>query len=220
MDDGLVSSAADLGKGGMHPTTTIVVFDLHDVLVRRDYAATAWKAPYVAFEYIKHPTFLWRLQSARSFEDAYQTEHSDYADGLEGVKQTTIETANCQVPMEGMAELLEELSSAGCILYLFSNIGGIVLDHLREKYPTLFQHFHGFHTPTQHNGYAKKPKPESYKSFLDLYNAERDHTVVFFDDKQANIDAANQNGFIGIQFVNAAQARAYLVSLGILPSKP
>lgn len=24
MDDGLVSSAADLGKGGMHPTTTIV----------------------------------------------------------------------------------------------------------------------------------------------------------------------------------------------------
>jgi FMN phosphatase YigB (HAD superfamily) len=196
-----------------------VAFDLHDVIVRRDYTATVWSAPYAAFEYLKHPTFLWRLQSARSFEDAYQIQHSDYSDGLEGVKRSTIDTATCQVPMEGMTELLEELASIGCILYLFSNIGGIVLESLREKYPQIFQHFHGFHTPTQHNGYAKKPSPEAFKSFLDLYNAERDHTVVFFDDKQANIDVSNKNGFIGIQFVNANQARAYLVSLGVLAAK-
>lgn len=191
---------------------------MHDVIVRRDYSATAWNAPYAAYEYLKHPTFLWRLKSARSFEDAYESEHSDYGDKLEGVKRATIDTANSQVPMEGMAELLEELASAGCILYLFSNIGGIVLDNLREKYPTLFQHFHGFHTPTQHNGYAKKPSPESYKSFLDLYNAERELTVIFFDDKLANVDAANKNGFIAEQFVSAAKARQYLVDIGLLDS--
>ena len=192
---------------------------MHDVIVRRDIAATVWSAPLVAYEYLKHPTFLWRLQYARSFEDAYNAERSDYADGLEGVKDSTINTANCQVPMEGMQELLEELSSAGCILYLFSNIGGVVLDNLRGRYPNLFQYFHGFHTPTEHNTYAKKPSTEAFKSFLDLYNAERDHTVVFFDDKLANVDAANKNGLIGIQFTSSAQARSYIVSLGLLPAK-
>ena len=104
-------------------------------------------------------------------------------------------------------------------MYLFSNIGGVVLDNLRDRYPNLFQYFHGFHTPTEHNTYAKKPSTEAFKSFLDLYNAERDHTVVFFDDKLANVDAANKNGLIGIQFTSSAQARSYIVSLGLLPAK-
>jgi FMN phosphatase YigB (HAD superfamily) len=197
-----------------------VAFDLHDVIVKRDYTATAWSAPLVAYEYLKHPTFLWRMQYARSFEDAYQTERGDYADGLEGVKESTVAAANCQVPMDGMPELLEELAAAGCILYLFSNIGGVVLDSLRLKYPSLFQHFHGFHTPSQHNNFAKKPSTEAFKSFLDLYDSEREYTVVFFDDKQANVDAANKNGLIGIQFTSSAQARAYIVSLGLLPTVP
>lgn len=156
------------------------------------------------------------MKGSRSFEDAYNSQHQDYSDDLQGIKKSSIDFANCQTPMDGMQELLEELVAAGSVIYLFSNIGGVLLDDLRAKFPQIFNNFHGFHTPTQENGYVKKPSPDAYRAFLDQFNAERDKTIIFFDDKKVNIDTALQNGFLGTQFTSSKQARAYLVTLGVL----
>lgn len=156
------------------------------------------------------------MRSARSFEDAYQKEHEEYGDKLEGLKKRTIQTANCQLPIEGMEQLLNDLAASGCIIYLFSNIGGIVLEDLRETFPNIFTHFHGFHTPSQENQYAKKPQPEAFRAFMASYNADGAQQVVFFDDKAKNIEEANRNGFVGRQFTTADDARNFLMELGVL----
>lgn len=173
--------------------------------------------PSIAFEYLKHPTFLWRRKAARSFEDADQTQKDDYQDGLEGVKKVTIDAANAQVPLDGMEELFTDITDAGCLLYLFSNIGEMVLEDLRQKYPQVFQNFQGFHTPSQNNGYAKKPQPAAFQNFMDTHNAQGDTTVFFFDDKQTNVDMANAHGFKAFRHIDAMQTRKHLISFGILP---
>ena len=155
------------------------------------------------------------MKSHRSFEDAYNSRHGEYEDKLEGLKRRSIDFANSQTPTKGMEQLLNDLRQTGCIVYLFSNIGGIVLDDLKLKFDTIFQHFHGFHTPSQDNNYAKKPQPESFRAFMDSYNSDGNLSVVFFDDKVKNIEEANKNGFIGRHFTTADDARQFLTQLGI-----
>lgn len=203
------------------PNTTVltefqVAFDLHDVLFTRDKTASAWHVPMVAFEYLKHPTFWFQMKSHKSFEDAYNSRHGEYEDKLEGLKQRSIDFANAQTPMKGMEELLSDLRQIGCVIYLFSNIGGIVLDDLKLKFPNIFTHFHGFHTPSQDNNYAKKPEPEAFRAFMDSYNSEGTTSVIFFDDKAKNIEEANKIGFIGHQFTSADDARQFLMQHGLL----
>lgn len=155
------------------------------------------------------------MKSHKSFEDAYNSRNGQYSDKLEGLKKRSIEFANFQTPVEGMEELLSDLRQIGCVIYLFSNIGGIVLEDLKEKFPNIFVHFHGFHTPSQDNEYVKKPMPEAFRAFMDSYNSDGSVSVVFFDDKEKNIEEANRNGFIGHQFKSSSDARQFLTDRGL-----
>jgi putative hydrolase of the HAD superfamily len=49
-----------------------------------------------------------------------------------------------------------------------------------------------------------KPSPEIYQLLQSRYQLEPQRTV-FIDDMQANVDAAKEHGWKGIQFTSAAQ---------------
>lgn len=60
-----------------------------------------------------------------------------------------------------------------------------------------------------------KPDPEIWAALLELLGAEpRD--IVFFDDRQVNIDGAIAAGIDGQLWVSAAEAREHLAAEGIL----
>lgn len=62
------------------------------------------------------------------------------------------------------------------------------------------QHFHTIFRSYE-QGY-RKPFPEAYQNLLEKINAANDPTsVVFIDDNQANIDAANEIGIHGILYI-------------------
>jgi 2-haloacid dehalogenase len=59
-----------------------------------------------------------------------------------------------------------------------------------------------------------KPEPAIFELALERFKLAP-NTAVFLDDVEENVEAANANGFIGIHFQSAEQARAALIDAGV-----
>jgi len=126
-----------------------------------------------------------------------------------------IDIANQQVPNESVITILKQLKQNGCALHLFSNIGAIIFDDLRKKFPEPFTLFESFSLASRENNYLRKPDDRTYELFLKTYNPDG-APVILIDDKKRNTRAAKKHGIISIFFESTKQLQQELQKLNIL----
>lgn len=115
-------------------------------------------------------------------------------------------------PMEGMAELLEELKGRGYGLYVLSNAAVT----LRQYFDTIpgAACFDGIYVSAEHG--LLKPQREIYRDFLDMFSLSAD-SCLFIDDRAENIAGAANVGIHGIVFSGStSKLREHLQGAAIM----
>jgi HAD superfamily hydrolase (TIGR01509 family) len=99
------------------------------------------------------------------------------------------------IPIEGTVELIEKLKKTGHRLFFLSNMPRPYAEHLIKANP-FFKHFDdGIFSAHVHE---IKPTHSIFKMAQDRWALKAD--VIFIDDVQKNIDAAQSFGWQGIHF--------------------
>lgn len=211
------------------PSNTVVVFDLNDVLVKKDTQEITKKVAKLLtrpsfWRYVFSPFFWNKLikyaKDKHCKESVFIELIKDYpklADFEE--EYISLSTSHKIIPMS--LDIVKELKSKGYNLYIFSNMGIKSMHAMSKKYPELFNLFNGYYCPCQENNYNSKPRPEFYTQFKDYLkeNGESDKKIIFIDDRNRNIEAAEKAGFTGILCDSIKNVYKKLQKLGILNTK-
>jgi 2-haloacid dehalogenase len=114
-------------------------------------------------------------------------------------------------PVEGTADVLDELHAAGIPLYALSNWSLETFERVRHRYAFLTR-FDGLVISAAER--LVKPDPAIFELLLARYglNAER---TAFVDDAPRNVEAAAALGFVALPFTSAARLRVDLAALGL-----
>lgn len=142
---------------------------------------------------------------------------------------------NAQEPMPGMPELLKDLHDAGYEMHIASNIGTLIFEHLtREgKYTELDEKIFKYidldksHAVTfdpalvpNRRDIIKKPNPKFFEAYLAKNKLDPKETnIIFIDNAQKNVNAANGVGLIGILFKSTDQMRNEFENMKILQKR-
>lgn len=104
---------------------------------------------------------------------------------------------------KGVPELLQALKYRGYRHhYVASNIGIKHYQFIKEKFPAIFNDNmvkDGLTVNAWQEPIVKKPSYAYFNKLQAMYNPNNDKVLVFIDDLQKNVDAANQCGLIGIR---------------------
>lgn len=111
----------------------------------------------------------------------------------------------------GMGELLHDLNAAGIRLWGLTNFTTKYVDAAHELFADLALLRD---TVISSEERLLKPDPEIYRRAIMRFGVTAQSTV-FFDDKQANVDAAAELGLHGIRFTDAVHARELLCARGV-----
>lgn len=114
-------------------------------------------------------------------------------------------------PIEGMAEIIDRLKSAGYeIIFLSDNVQERV-DYLEEKYPFLHRFKDGIFSHLVHR---RKPDSAIYKMVLEkAHNSASE--CIYIDDKPELLKPAEDLGMKGIPFENAQKLEQALKDAGL-----
>jgi len=115
-------------------------------------------------------------------------------------------------PIAGTVALIEQLHAAGHPLFFLSNMPAPYADHLEAAYPFLQRFTDGIYS-----GRVQQIKPE--RAMFDLAAQRFGRSpgeLLFFDDVQANVDAARAAGWQARWFQHPEGAAAVLRALGLL----
>ncbi|WP_231443930.1 HAD family hydrolase [Brevibacterium zhoupengii] len=117
-------------------------------------------------------------------------------------------------PIQGMAEVVTDLKASEIRLLGLSNWSAETFHHAPKVAPAINEL-----EDIVVSGREKlvKPDPEIFRLLSRRFDLVPEQTV-FVDDLPANIDAANQLGFVGLLFTGAQQLRNDLHTLGLLSS--
>lgn len=115
-------------------------------------------------------------------------------------------------PIDGMAEVVDELKASGVRLLGLSNWSAETFHHAPLVAPAINEL-----DDIVVSGREKliKPDPQIFHLLSRRFDLEPERTV-FVDDLQTNVDAATQLDFIGLLFTDAKQLRSDLRDLGLL----
>jgi HAD superfamily hydrolase (TIGR01509 family) len=179
----------------------IFVFDLHDVLFKRNYWDTfkrccLIKNKFRLFTALCNPLcFLdaLALLGVTRVSEAYLVKLSQQHPKIIPFVDTIIDITNALLPIPHMFELIDQLKERGHKIYIFSNIGKKTFEKLNEPYANLFASFDGIHYVEEHTGWLAKPNHDAYMLFLNKFNIDPS-AMVFIDDKNKNIKAAHALG--------------------------
>ncbi len=113
--------------------------------------------------------------------------------------------------IDGMAELVADLDSAGVPLYAITNFSGEFWPPFRERESHLFAPFRDVVV----SGDEKLVKPDAaiYHLALKRFGLEAEEAA-FIDDNEANVTGAAALGIHAIRFTDATQTRDALRNLG------
>jgi len=205
------------------PENTIIVFDLHDVIVNYDYIKIiktffASKGKLKLFITMLNPFVWWNIIKliynnaiAEQYIIGLGKEHKNLTPYI----PLGIAIANCQKANPKMIILLKELKNKGYTLQLFSNIGTQIFKDFKQKNPHIINYFDKVILPSQENGYLRKPHQNAFLNFLEKNKENSNKQILFIDDKEKNTHKALSHGIIGISFKSEAQLRELFTKLGI-----
>jgi 2-haloacid dehalogenase len=116
-------------------------------------------------------------------------------------------------PIEGSLRVLQDLREQGHPLYAITNWPAETFPRARERWDFL-----GWFDDIVVSGEerATKPDREIYDALVKRTGLDP-ATTVFIDDREPNVRAAEDLGFITVKFEDAAKLRKDLVRLGVLP---
>lgn len=104
-------------------------------------------------------------------------------------------------PIEGMPELVRDLSESGCGLYLLTNAAR----RHRVYWPTFpIAEYFGDRIMLSADWRLLKPEPAFYEKALTMFGLDR-QSCVFIDDSPTNVESAFRLGLPGIVFHGDAQ---------------
>lgn len=117
-------------------------------------------------------------------------------------------------PLKATVDVLRELRATGLPLYALTNWSAEVFPLAREQYEFL-----GWFDDIIVSGEERiiKPDREIYDVLVQRTGLDP-ATTVFIDDSRANVLAAEELGFTGVEFRGADELREELVRLGVLPA--
>lgn len=115
-------------------------------------------------------------------------------------------------PMTDSWKMVEELKTAGIRLGILSNICQVHWDFCKARFPELFQLFDVPLSSVELK--ARKPGREVYLRAAERAGIEPSK-ILFFDDREENIQGANAVGFDAVLFTNADVARRALRERGL-----
>ncbi|RSX56008.1 haloacid dehalogenase [Bifidobacterium dolichotidis] len=114
--------------------------------------------------------------------------------------------------MPGMLELLQDLKSAGYHLFGLTNWSSETIHVMYDKYPEIMNLL----DDTIVSGIERlhKPEPAIYELAITRFGIDPARSV-FIDDTVKNVEGARRVGFQALHFVNSAQTRMALRTLGV-----
>jgi FMN phosphatase YigB (HAD superfamily) len=117
---------------------------------------------------------------------------------------------NC-VPNPETFELVKKLHKKGVKQVLFSNISESSRRKLLERYPEFFQYFDLSKSMANGEGiFTRKPHGKYVEKFLERVWPMNATNIVFFDDKEKNVNAAREYCIDAHVFSGAAHATEIL----------
>ncbi|MDR2538141.1 MAG: HAD-IA family hydrolase, partial [Bifidobacteriaceae bacterium] len=112
----------------------------------------------------------------------------------------------------GIEELIRDLKKVGTEVYILSNWSPGFWDTVSPRAP-IVQEFDGSVISSQIG--MVKPDPRIYQHAMDKFNLQEPSQIVFADDREVNVEAAQKLGWHGHIFRQTDQFRQYLRSLGV-----
>jgi len=206
----------------LSPEESIIIFDLHGVLFKHDYAKmirTFAQSPqkWLLLRGIFSPCLIWdvlKLLYRRPIPESFFMHLAHTYKDIDKALPLLIRIANCQKRNEPMIAMAKELKQKGYALGIISNIGEHIFDDLAPEHTDLFDLFDTVTVASAESNYASKPNPTIYKLFLQNITDDT-KKMVFIDDKQKNICGALTFNIIGIRFRSYDQCKKQLAQLGI-----
>lgn len=179
----------------------VFVFDLHDVLFKRNYWQTLKLICLIKNKFrllciLLKPSCLYdalRLLTVTRVGEAYLIKLSQRHHTFAAYVEPIIDITNAIKPINHMFKLITKLKHNNHKVYIFSNIGKKTFEKLMNSHRELFSYFDGIHYVEEHNDWLAKPSHDAYKMFLKKFNIDP-ATMVFVDDKDKNIKAAHALG--------------------------
>lgn len=197
------------------PESTVLLFDLHEVLahakkveIARNFLAIPERARFLKAAIQKRLPQDLAIQEQDIVDDAY------LAYRTQGIK-----TINTYQVDPAMLALIQELKRQGYHLVLFSNISLDCFEDLRKKesFEALFGLFDNFAISCAENGWIKKSEPRAFEYAAQLARKTTPEAkfLLFIDDKAKNIKRA-EGTMHGLHFKSSQKLRTQLEALEIL----
>jgi FMN phosphatase YigB (HAD superfamily) len=213
------------GTAPLTPADAVVVFDLHDVVMRMRIGQAIRCAT-------KFPTSLlvryglnlkfWKdirqtVRESDVSDHVFERLGSLYPELVPYIPQMR-KLMNQQEPIQKTVNIIQQLVERGYHVYLASNIGEQTLKDLCQVQDKICSLFSGVFVPTAETQWVAKPQLRYFqllRAFI-MQQEKASKTIVFIDDKSANVESARVTGMQGILFKQADDLSAQLRVLGIM----
>lgn len=208
------------------PQNTIIAFDLHDVLLIKNYremAKVLRKCKHKSRIIKGMPHTLWQVIKATwycPYPDNYFKILTEKTNPY--MAELTREVAiAAQEPNDKLIAIIDNLKRKGYELHVLSNIWPSTYNHIKGQYPKLFEKFDKICMVDNNNEpIVKKPNPIFFKDYIKKITKKNKHKhVILIDDKRRNTRAARSVNITGIVFKNSKQLQRELKNLGINTAK-
>jgi FMN phosphatase YigB (HAD superfamily) len=209
-------------KQAFNKQKPIILWDIHECLFEKPYGAFLWKG---IWNLENKPKFIYQFFTAL-MEPKVRTGYTYHKNRpayspqpyFDLVKDHTHLHAQLHkqanivyTPNKKTFEIVKELHQEDCPQYLFSNIGPVTLNYLQHDYPQYFIYFTQLQntinpiTPP-YDQWIQKPDTKAFERSLmtvDMHN--KPWMTIFIDDREDNIQKAQEVGMNGIIFVSPEQ---------------
>lgn len=118
-----------------------------------------------------------------------------------------------RAPIPDMLAVVRDLDRTGVPLFAITNFSREFFEPFAAKHAEIFDRFQGIIVSGEEK--LVKPDPAIYHLALHRFGLAAGEAL-FIDDRLDNVTAAQENGFLGHHFKDAATLRAGLTTIGLL----
>lgn len=211
--------------GAVTPDTTIIVFDLHNVVFKSQRRKIVFSCLKLmrqgTWRYTLNPALWYKVYRLRAHsavaEDIFHKVTNEYPE-LARFRSDFIRLTNAQRPIRGVVDLIKRLKERGYKIYVLSNIGKDTFKELCLKYPEISTFFDGAFTASAEHNYMHKPHVGFYEGFKNYLKeqGQADKQILFIDDLKRNLAAAATCNIAGVHYRSSRRLLLDFKNLQIL----